>query len=252
MSRLKCRLPIVAIGAGALLLACGGSDPSDDALSLGGQSGFLAELDVQDDVTLACSGSATARPIGFEDIDGVVALPTSPTHPALHASARTATDGSTYYFAKTGLLWTAPAVFELSVPADLRSSMAIGWGGPAQAAHTVKMSCDDDTAWVALLGGFDRANPDGLKGSSDARIVAVIRALQVLHCIAKQCHVDLDEWRGGGGAATPVSDAGYRLWRWRCALPNRRPDIKSPAVQRATVAPSWMNCAPRPNILTGV
>lgn len=154
MSRLKCRLPIVAIGAGALLLACGGSDPSDDALSLGGQSGFLAELDVQDDVTLACSGSATARPIGFEDIDGVVALPTSPTHPALHASARTATDGSTYYFAKTGLLWTAPAVFELSVPADLRSSMAIGWGGPAQAAHTVKMSCDDDTAWVSLPGGY--------------------------------------------------------------------------------------------------
>lgn len=154
MPRLKCRLPIVAIGAGVLLMACGGSDPPDDALSVGEQSGFLAELDVQDDVTLACSGSATTEPIGFEDIDGVVALPTSPTHPALQTSARTAADGSTYYFAKTGLFWTAPAVFELSVPAELRSSMAIGWGGPAQAAHTVRMSCDDNTAWVALPGGY--------------------------------------------------------------------------------------------------
>jgi hypothetical protein len=67
-------------------MACGGSDPSDDALSLGEQSGFLAELDVQDDTTLSCSGSATTEPIGFENIDGVVALPTSPTPPALQTS----------------------------------------------------------------------------------------------------------------------------------------------------------------------
>lgn len=135
-------------------MACGGSDPSDDALSLGEQSGFLAELDVQDDTTLACSGSATTEPIGFENIDGVVALPTSPTHPALQTSARTAADGSTYYFAKAGLFWTSPAVFELSVPAALRSSLAIGWGDAAQAAHTVRMNCDDDNSWFALPGGY--------------------------------------------------------------------------------------------------
>ena len=151
---MKRRFPIAVIGAGALLMACGGSDPSDDALSVGEQSRFLSELDVQDETTLRCFGSAITEPLGFEDIDGVVALPTSPTHPALQTSARTAADGSTYYFAKTGLFWTAPATFELSVASDLRSSMAIGWGGPAQAAHTVRMSCDDDNAWVALPGGY--------------------------------------------------------------------------------------------------
>lgn len=109
-------------------MACGGTDPLEDARSVGEQSGFLSQLDVQDETKLEYSGLATTEPLGFEDIDGVVALPTSPAHHALQTSERTAADGSTNYFATTRLFWTAPVTFELSVPAGLRSSMAIGWG----------------------------------------------------------------------------------------------------------------------------
>ena len=42
---------------------------------------------------------------------------------------------------------------------------------------------------------------------------------------AKHRHVDVAEWRGGGGVATPVSDAGYRLSRRDYALPDRGPDL---------------------------
>jgi len=45
-------------------------------------------------------------PDHFEVVHNAVALPSNPDHPALQTSARDAADGSTYFFAKTGLIWT--------------------------------------------------------------------------------------------------------------------------------------------------
>lgn len=113
------------------------------------------ELDVQPSLQLPCAGMPTeAPPDDFEIISGTVALPTSPAHPDLQTSRREAADGSTYFFAKTGLVWNTTSSFELVVPAKLRSHLAIGWGGPAPHGHSVEISCSDEDEWVGLPGGF--------------------------------------------------------------------------------------------------
>ncbi len=110
---------------------------------------------VQTSLELTCAGTSTAAPPdNFEVVHDAVALPSSPNHSALQTSAREAPDGSKYFFAKTGLIWNTNASFELIVPDDQRSRMAIGWGGPAPHAHSILMNCDGSDDWVGLAGGY--------------------------------------------------------------------------------------------------
>ncbi len=119
--------------------------------------GLPDELDVKPSLSLGCEGIALpAPPENFEVVSDVVALPSSPDHPALQTSRREASDGTTYFFAKTGLIWKKGTSFMLVVPDSLRSRMAIGWGGPAPHGHSVEVSCDVDgeALWVGLPGGY--------------------------------------------------------------------------------------------------
>ena len=91
----------------------------------------------------------------MEQVLDVVALPAaSPERTALQTSRRSATDGTVFYFAKTGLWWRGNAKFEILVPDELRSTMAIGWGGPAELAHVVRTDCALSDTWMALPGGY--------------------------------------------------------------------------------------------------
>ena len=118
-------------------------------------SGFVRQLDVQASIEMRCAGTSSAGPPDtFEVVDGVVALPSSPSHPALQTSERDAADGSKYFFAKTGLFWKSNASFELTIPDDQRSRMAIGWGGPAPHAHSIVVNCDGSDDWLGLAGGY--------------------------------------------------------------------------------------------------
>lgn len=123
-------------------------------------AGLLHELDVETSLDLACTGTpTTGPPDNFEVVHDAVALPSSPDHPALQTSAREAADGSTYFFAKTGLIWNTESSFEIVVPADQRSRMAIGWGGPAPHAHSIAMNCNSTAEWVGLPGGYWVSEP---------------------------------------------------------------------------------------------
>ncbi len=118
-------------------------------------SALPEELNVQPLLQLRCAGTRTGHPPdGFEVISEAVALPSSPNHPALQTSRRQAGDGSTFFFAKTGLVFNTASSFELVVPADLRPRLAIGWGGPAPHGHSVTISCSGKDEWVSLPGGY--------------------------------------------------------------------------------------------------
>lgn len=118
-------------------------------------AGLPSELGVRSDVELPCPGSLIEPPDDFEQVLDVVALPASPVYPnALQTNARDAADGSVYYFAKTGLWWRGDATFELVVPKELRSDLAIGWGGPAEVAQRVQVDCESAESWMLHPGGY--------------------------------------------------------------------------------------------------
>lgn len=111
--------------------------------------------------TLTCRNYIAIHPPleGYQVVLGVVALPTSPTHPAL----QTAGDGSESprLFAKTGLLVKAGTSFELIIPADVPRSagrVGIGWGGaPSAPTRSVAVGpCRSPAAggWLAYVGGY--------------------------------------------------------------------------------------------------
>lgn len=137
--------------------AVDGFAPAEGALAVG----LPEELGVVSSVELSCAASIDAEvPDDFRVVSDVVALPASPRYPyALQTAARTADDGSVYYFAKTGLVWTGGHIIEVAVPDELRSTLAIGWGGPAQPARTVRVNCAKTSGWVALPGGYWATEP---------------------------------------------------------------------------------------------
>jgi len=163
--RVADKLKTSALALAILATACTGSSNNTDSptsttepgIDAQADGGLPAELNVADVVELPCSGSANEAPNDFQQVLDVVALPTAPTYPnALQTSIRDAEDGTVYFFAKTGLWWRGHTTFQLSVPAELHDVMAIGWGGPAELAHTVSVDCDPDTedGWLVLAGGY--------------------------------------------------------------------------------------------------
>lgn len=148
----------VAVALGMLTAACSGSgesegsDPVDD--------GFPSELNVSATANLSCFGSTAEPPEDFNRVLDMVALPARPNvRNALQTSAQEATDGTRYYFAKTGLWYRADASFELRVPEDLKPIMAIGWGNPADPAHVINVGCDRSEDWQVLPGGYWVSSP---------------------------------------------------------------------------------------------
>lgn len=99
-----------------------------------------------------------APPAGFEVVLGVVALPSSPSHPALQTIHTGEGHGPRRLFAKTGLIIRSRTTFELIVPAQVADHMSIGWGGaPATPGHRVVVSnCTTtaDSRWLAYAGGY--------------------------------------------------------------------------------------------------
>lgn len=153
----------VAVACVVVGASCSGSQ-SDDAVVEDEASGatqstssdtLASVLEVADAVDLVCPGSPVQPPADFENVLDVVALPASPSYAnALQTSVRDADDGSVSYFAKTGLWWRGDATFDIAVPAELRTTMAIGWGGPAQAAYTVRVDCGLSDSWMVMAGGY--------------------------------------------------------------------------------------------------
>ena len=128
---------------------------TDDPGNSGTTPELPTELQVCRQTELPCPGSLAEPPDDFEQVLGVVALPTSPLYPnALQTTAKDADDSSVYYFAKTGLWWRGDAAFELIVPDELRSVLAIGWGGPARIAEKVQVGCGLADSWMAQPGGY--------------------------------------------------------------------------------------------------
>ena len=152
----------IALALVCLTVACTGATsssvgPADDQQPQSDEAGLPSELHVADVVQLTCSGTPNEAPDDFLQPLGVVALPAASTHPtALQTSARTAEDGTEFYFAKTGLWWRGNTSFQLIVPTELRPVLAIGWGGAAELAHTVNVDCDPDADddWLVLAGGY--------------------------------------------------------------------------------------------------
>ncbi len=161
-SVLKSRVRSFVIACLLFGSACSDSAPNGPVLESvnGAESeastpGLPSELGVTTEADLPCPGNLVEPPPDFKRVLDVVALPASPDYPnALQTSARDAQDGSVYYFAKTGLSWQGDAAFEIEVPVELRSKMAIGWGGPAQPAHVVRVDCQLADSWMVLPGGY--------------------------------------------------------------------------------------------------
>lgn len=150
----------LVVGSGCI----GGDEPADGSAATvtspateeSTPAQLPTDLGVTDSVDLRCQGRPQAEPpADFDVILDAVALPASPTYPnALQTTARTAADGSVYYFAKTGLVWNGGRAIELEVPEELRLTLAIGWGGPAQPSHVVRLDCADIGSWIAVPGGY--------------------------------------------------------------------------------------------------
>ncbi len=141
-----------------VIAACSGSSEENGSEPAGG--GLPAVLNVAASVNLTCFGSTVEPPDDLNRVLDLVVLPARPNaRNALQTSVREAADGTTYYFAKTGLWYRANATFELEVPEDLRAVMAIGWGGSAEPAHLINVGCDRSDDWQVLPGGYWVSRP---------------------------------------------------------------------------------------------
>lgn len=89
---------------------------------------------------------------------GVVALPVSPTYPALGTSSTGATAGPSQLFAKTGLVVKPGATFEVVVPPAWSQRVRIGWGGepsiPSDRVLVSNCANPSGTGWLAYPGGY--------------------------------------------------------------------------------------------------
>lgn len=102
--------------------------------------------------------SSQAPPVDFEVALGVVALPTSPSSPALQTSHSGEGRGPLRLFAKTGLVIKSGTNFELIVPARVANRPRIRWGEvPPTPGHRVVISnCASPlrSRWLAYVGGY--------------------------------------------------------------------------------------------------
>lgn len=118
--------------------------------------------------TVASAGTATlvcdhyidahAPPRGFRTVLDVVALPVSPSYPALQTGRTGARSGRSRLFAKTGLVIRSRTSFEISVPTDVAHHVGIGWGGwPSKPSHKLIVSdCPSagGSGWLSYAGGY--------------------------------------------------------------------------------------------------
>jgi hypothetical protein len=109
---------------------------------------------------LACSdaiGTASGQqPLGFEAVDGVVALPTpAAADHALQTTASADWPGGFRLFAKTGLLVRAGSSFELTFHGPESDVSALGWGSPADPVQLMRVGpCSSSAEWLAFAGGY--------------------------------------------------------------------------------------------------
>lgn len=112
-------------------------------------------------------------PPSFQIVLGVVALPTSPRHPALGTSLTGDGNSRPRLFAKTGLIVKAGTTFELIVPPLAADHLSIGWGGaPATPSGRVLIhNCAKTSAsgWLAYAGGYWIDHPACVTLIVDAR-----------------------------------------------------------------------------------
>lgn len=114
-------------------------------------------------VELTCRGfiDHDPPPRDWENVLGVVALPTSNKTPALQTSGGgNDPDPSLRLYAKTGLVIRTGTTFELVVPDEAKDMVSIGWGnGPIKPSRRVTVSCPASTSpsgwqWLAYPGGY--------------------------------------------------------------------------------------------------
>jgi len=110
---------------------------------------------------LACGNYIDTRAAvaDFQIVLGVVALPTSPSHPALQTSLTGESNAPLRLFAKTGLVIKSRTSFELIVPNQIAHHFSIGWGGaPSIPTHRVVISncapAGNGSGWLAYVGGY--------------------------------------------------------------------------------------------------
>ena len=116
----------------------------------------------------------------LEVIFGAVALPTTTTASALQTAPSGKSDPALRLFAKTGLVVKRGETIELEVPENVRSQLAIGWGGaPSTPTWLVRISCPrtaEQSGWFAYAGGYWLHKPACLP-----LIVRVGHRAQVVH-----------------------------------------------------------------------
>ena len=102
-------------------------------------------------------------PPDFENVLGVVALPTSSKAAALQTGRTGDPDPAVRLFAKNGLVIKAGTTFELVVPDEAKDMVSIGWGvGPIKPSRRVTVSCPAGTSssgWLAYPGGYWAPQP---------------------------------------------------------------------------------------------
>lgn len=109
---------------------------------------------------LTCGSYIDTRPApaSFEIVLGVVALPISPSHPALQTSLTGDGNGPLRLFAKTGLIIRSRTAFELIVPNQVADHLRIGWGGapstPTDRVVIPNCAPAAGSGWLAYVGGY--------------------------------------------------------------------------------------------------
>jgi hypothetical protein len=112
-------------------------------------------------VRLACENFIDHRdgpPPDYENVLGVVALPTASRTAALQTSATSGGDPAVRLYAKTGLVIRAGTTFDLVVPEEAKDMVSLGWGnGPITPSRRVRVSCPSrptPNQWLAYPGGY--------------------------------------------------------------------------------------------------
>lgn len=115
----------------------------------------------------------------FENVLGVVALPTSSKAAARGTSRGGDPDPAVRLFAKTGLVIRAGTTFELVVPDEAKDMVSIGWGvGPVKPSRRVTVSCPagaSSSGWLAYPGGYWAPRP--------ACVPLIVRAIGKEQCV---------------------------------------------------------------------